>query len=477
MGQDVLEFCPKVKKTKTLCGVDRIMPCYKHKEEDIIVVKRKRILYGLTMLIVVMTIGVALAIVPPPPANQDLGIYDTVCGEFAEEDCRACHSSGVPDTHHLLVPNAGYGCIDCHQVINDPDGSTGVGVIRDCVVCHAASPHHEAQAAVDRHCSHCHGSFVDDYDDGHSIPTYEPSLITPDTSYTVEDAATGKKWGGCEACHEPDKTLVPPIYSNPETHHTLGSLSLECDMCHGNTNNGENLLSIRKCEDCHGTTSLHNIQYDYANTKGQLGYGHVGDNWDCAGCHAWYVVAYSDAPQTGPIVPSIDQVNPASLWAGVENVVTITGDNFEGTVNDIYYTSEVVIVDGAETITVEPDFITATEIVATIPSLDSGSYGLRVVKSGMDSNLVPIVVVPQATIDSATIRRSIVTLRGSGFGDELEEQYELFGVAVTCEGNALEASIVSWSDSRVVVECPAAAVGDIATVTTLHDSDSATIAG
>ena len=443
------------------------MPCYKHKEEDIIVVKRKRILYGLTILIVVLTIGIALAIVPPPPANQDLGIYDTLCGEFAEEDCRACHSSGVPDTHHMLVPNEGYDCMDCHAV--GPEG--GVGVIRNCVECHVSSPHHGAQEAVDGHCSYCHGSFVDDFDDGHSIPTYEPSLITPDTSYTMLDNATGKKWGGCEACHEPDDTEVPPIYSNPETHHNLGELSLECDMCHGNISNGESLLDIRKCEDCHGTKSLHNIQYDYANTKGELGYGHVGDNWDCAGCHAWYV-AYSDAPQTGPIIPSIDQVNPASLWAGVENVVTITGDNFEGTVNDIYYTSEVVIVDGAETITVEPDFITATEIVVTIPSLDSGSYGLRVVKSGMNSNLVPIVVVPQATIDSATIRRSMVTLRGSGFGDE----HELLGVTVTCEGNALEASIVSWSDSRVVVECPAAAVGDIATVTTLHDSDSATIA-
>ena len=62
---------------------------------------RKRILYGLTMLIVVLTIGVALAIVPPPPANQDLGIYDTLCAEFTEDDCRACHSSGVQDTHHM----------------------------------------------------------------------------------------------------------------------------------------------------------------------------------------------------------------------------------------------------------------------------------------------------------------------------------------------------------------------------------------
>jgi len=434
-------------------------------------VNRKRILYGLTMLIVVLTIGVALAIVPPPPANQDLGIYDTLCVEFAEDDCRACHSSGVPDTHHMLVQTS-YGCTDCHQVMTNPDGSTGVGIIRNCVECHDTSPHHETQEAVDRHCSYCHGSFVDDYDDGHSIPTYAPSLITPDTSYTAIDNTTDKKWGGCEACHEPDSTSVPPIYSNPETHHNLGTLSLDCGICHGDTSDGGNLLDIRKCEDCHGTISLHNIQYDYTSTKGELGYGHVGDSWDCAGCHAWYV-AYSDAPQTGPIIPSIDEVSPASMLAGVETVVTITGDNFENTVNGINYTSEVVIVNDAGTINATLVSITAPEIVVTIPALDAGSYGLRVVKSGMESNLVPIVVVPQVTIDSATLRRSIVTIRGSGFSDGSYNGW--LDVTVNCEGSVLESSIVNWDDTRIVVDCSSAAAGDEVTVNALHGSDSATI--
>lgn len=434
---------------------------------------RKRILYGLTMLIVVLTIGVALAIVPPPPANQDLGIYDTLCVEFAEDDCRACHSSGVPDTHHMLVQTS-YGCTDCHQVMTNPDGSTGVGIIRNCVECHDTSPHHETQEAVDRHCSYCHGSFVDDYDDGHSIPTYAPSLITPDTSYTAIDNTTGKKWGGCEACHETDSTSVPPIYSNPETHHNLGTLSLDCGICHGDTSDGGNLLDIRKCEDCHGTISLHNIQYDYTSTKGELGYGHVGDSWDCAGCHAWYV-AYSDAP-TGPIIPSIDEVSPASMLAGVETVVTITGDNFENTVNGINYTSEVVIVNDAGTMNVTPDSINTSEIVVTISALDAGNYGLRVVKSGMESNLVPIVVVPQVTIDSATLRGDTVTIRGTGFGDEPGEQYaELLGVTIACEGNFLETDIISWRDRRIMVNCPLAAVGDEVTVNALHGTDSATI--
>ena len=448
------------------------MPCYKHKEEDIIVVKRKRILYGLIISIVVLTIGIALAALPPPPANQDLGLYDTICEEFAEDDCRDCHSSGVPDRHHLLVQE-GYECLDCHAI------GSGGGVIpptRDCVVCHLASPHHDTPEAIARKCSHCHGSLVDDYNDGHYIPTYDTSLVTPDTSYTAIDDTTGKKWGGCEACHEPDSAADPPIYSNPDTHHNLGNLSLECDMCHGNTD--VDLLSIRKCEDCHGVKSLHNIQYNYDTTKGDLGYGHIGANWDCVGCHAWYAIS-SDAvaPQTGPIIPSIAEVSPSKLVAGEETVVTITGDNFENTVNGTCYTSNVVIYIGAENITLAPDSITASGIVVTVPPLDSGGYEMRVVKSGMESGLVPIVVVPQVTIDSATIRRDIVTIRGSGFGDEPEEPYGLLGVTVACEGNALEASIASWSDARIVVGCPAAAFGDIVTVTTLYDSDSATIAG
>nr|QNO50705.1 hypothetical protein HLBKPKBF_00023 [Methanosarcinales archaeon ANME-2c ERB4] len=415
-------------------------------------------------------VGIAIAAIPPPPANQDLGIYDTVCGEFAEEDCRACHSSGIPDAHHLLVQNEGYECTDCHPVQTDSDGNTGVEVIRDCVVCHEASPHHGAPDAVARHCSHCHGSYVDDYDDGHSIPTYNPSLITPDTSFRAKDNATGKKWGGCEACHEPDEA-VPAIYSNPETHHNLGNLSLECDICHGDSE--VDLLNIRKCEECHGVRSLHNIQYDYTGTKGQLGFGHVGDNWDCTGCHAWYV-AYSDAPQTGPIIPGIDQVSPARMVAGEVTVVNVTGTNFLNTVGGVNYTSDVVIDTGEETITLTPDFITDSEIVVTVPALDSGRYGLYVVKSEMRSKLVAITVAPPVAIDSATINGDNVVTSGAGFSEYDSAYREYLGVTVESgTGAAVDCAIGSWSDTRIMITCPDARTGDLAIVDALYGSDSA----
>ena len=434
--------------------------------------KRTRILYGLTILIAVLSISIALAIVPPPPANQELGLYDTVFGEFTEDECRACHSSGVPDTHHMLVPNKGYACTDCHLL--GPSGGID-SPIRDCLVCHLASPHHYTDEALDRHCSHCHGSLVDDFDDGHYIPTYEPSLITPDTSYTWMNGTTGVKGGGCEACHEANTTPVSgaAIYDNYQTHHSIWPGDDEmCSICHDVT--GVN-LSLRRCEDCHGVKSLHNIQYDYDTTEGKLGYGHIGDSWDCMGCHSWY--ESSSEPQIGPITPAIDKVSSTRMVAGVESEVTIAGTNFMNTVNGIGYTSEVVIVTGTETITLTPDSITASEIVVTIPEMVEGTHGLRVVKGGMSSKLVPIVVVPPVTINSATVRKDMLILCGSGFGNEPDDSYDgLLGVTVAHEGDPLSGIVYYWSNNRIAVKCPAAA-GDLVTVGTIHGSESAKISG
>jgi hypothetical protein len=132
------------------------------------------------------------AAVPPdplgsnPPVFQSLGTLDTVAGLLSEADCRACHDSGVPDRHHMLYGSALpsgtlipyphgeniYTCIGCHD-----DTFT---VERDCLQCHnAGSPHHTTDEAFNRQCTACHGDLVDDYNDGHYIPTYSASLVTP----------------------------------------------------------------------------------------------------------------------------------------------------------------------------------------------------------------------------------------------------------------------------------------------------------
>lgn len=440
--------------------------------------KRKRLWLQLTLVIAVLAmVSIALAIIPPPPVNQDIGIYDTVTEMFAEEDCRVCHSEGVPERHHLLVPNEDYQCTDCHEVETKPDGTQGVILTRDCVVCHTVSPHHNTVDALERHCTACHGSFVDDYDDGHEIPTYDKSIVTPDTSYRVGDETTERKWGGCEACHVGDSSATPQIKENFETHHSLGSgVSDNCLWCHFD---GE-ATDIRICEDCHGVKSLHNIQYAYDNTAGQLGYGHIGDNWDCLGCHAWFDA--SSAPPTGVIIPHIEAVNPARLVAGEETTLTITGSNFINTAGGTTYTSVAVLDDGTETTTLIPDSITDSEMIVTAPALEAGNYTVYALKNGsVMSNTLPVTVVPPVIVDSATILgEDTVVIRGSGFSEYDELFAEWLGVTIeheTTEGTTvtLDSDIDSWSDTTIVVTCEDAMAGDLVTVNALYGSDSAEI--
>jgi len=128
-----------------------------------------------------------LASVPPPPANQTIGVDDTVFGEFTEADCRLCHEdpdivgpTSIPDRHHLLygsaipsgsivpdpdadndgIPDTTYGCLNCH--LEDIVGGVIVmQVWRDCTLCHTSSPHHQTAAAQSGDCVHCHGTLVD----------------------------------------------------------------------------------------------------------------------------------------------------------------------------------------------------------------------------------------------------------------------------------------------------------------------------
>jgi hypothetical protein len=163
--------------------------------------------------VVLLFAGAGLADVPAPPVNQDIGMPDIVFGDMEEQECRVCHDSGVPDRHHMLygattdisipvpIPDSdglGYcsvatgtvcvidddcptgeacylddpvlGCLNCHGVIGtDP---IEFGVERDCAVCHTGdSPHHETDSAKAGDCVYCHGDLVDNFDDGHYIPT------------------------------------------------------------------------------------------------------------------------------------------------------------------------------------------------------------------------------------------------------------------------------------------------------------------
>lgn len=431
--------------------------------------------YIAAAIIFLMLVGLAWALVPPPPANQVLGIHDTTVDNFNETLCRNCHSSGLPDRHHILTgpPTYEYGCQDCHPVI---DGGFGIVVDRDCVKCHNGTgfyanplltisrPHHNTTQAQTRACEFCHGSLIDNYADGHYIPPYEPSLVTPDPSYKVINETSGKKWGGCESCHEPDNSTLPPLVQNTDSHHdelfgtTQGA---SCGWCH-NVSTGA--VTMRACENCHGIKSLHNIQYNYNGTKGTLGYGHLGANWDCNGCHAWYV-AGAEAPLTGAVVPSIDTVNPGKLTANTATDVTVTGTNF---LQDNYTTT--VTVNGAS---LTPTTLTDTSLVVSV-NLAAGEYTLQVVKGDAKSKLASLTVVNPVTITSAKLRNGLLTIRGSGFGSEPANSES--HVTILHNGNTyISENIVSWSSTKIEATSSVAALDDTATVTISSGAKSKTI--
>jgi len=60
-----------------------------------------------------------------------------------DEDCRRCHESvdrpdptDIPSRHHALINSGGLGCLDCHNIITNDDGSSTLNIIRTCSVCH-----------------------------------------------------------------------------------------------------------------------------------------------------------------------------------------------------------------------------------------------------------------------------------------------------------------------------------------------------
>lgn len=436
---------------------------------------KKKIFRYLAMTFAILAIAwIGMALVPPPPANQNLGAYDTTVNQLVEQNCRNCHTSGVPDRHHNLVPTGEYQCLNCHPVITKPDGSQSILLDRNCIACHNGTgfyanpslnpgkPHHNTTQATARNCKFCHGSYVDNYNDGHSIPIYNKSNVTPDTSYKVINASTGRKWGGCEACHEANLTVSPKIVANSDSHHNLGQVSINCNYCHP----GGSALDIRTCETCHGVKSIHNIQYNYASTNGQLGYGHIGANWDCNGCHAWYV-AGATYP-SGAITPDISAITPAKLTAGVATVVTITGSNF---LQDTYTTS--VVVDGTA---LTPTSVTDNQIVVTVPALSAGVHNVQVAKGDAKSRLLVLTVVTPVDVTSAKLSGTI-TISGTGFGSQPDPLFKDLGVFITHKGTTFKAKVISWSDTKIVVSGAGANAGDLLTVKALNGQDSTTISG
>jgi hypothetical protein len=442
--------------------------------------------------------------VPPPPVNQLIGFYDSFLTDPTEATCRNCHDNGLEDRHHLLMneiipqrtdapfgtPGTPYACLSCH--IEDVSGGVITFLVeRDCLQCHVfipdskpATPHHITQDALDRHCSTCHGSVVQDFDDDHYIPEYDISGVTPDPSCKTWDGPICVS-GGCYVCHTDDPTANPAIIYN-SLHHAMG---FTCETCHPPHSTPEQ--RIRACETCHAPDSLHNIQADSdnpANTgtiipgEEDLGWGHIGNGWDCYGCHESFngasalmessAYTASVTPQTGATIPSVAGLSTRMVTAQRETVLDIYGAGFINIAGGIQLMADVVLNNGVVTVVLDKSASAENSITATVPStLSPGLYELRVVKEDKKSNKEIIAVIPPVAISdtSCNKKKGILSITGSGFGDKPTGT----DAYITVQVNGEAADILSWSDTLITASIASCRTIDDITVTALMGSASA----
>ncbi len=468
---------------------------------------------SLTMILALVV--VSWATVPPPPVNQVIGIPDGVFNNLDEAGCRACHGDSsivnpgsVPDRHHLIVgdtiidptaaphgtPGDLYECLSCHELEWDPGTSSYVFVnFRDCLLCHVqvagvASVHHMTAAANAQDCKACHGQ-IDNPLDGHYVPTYDPSMVTPLTG--IGTGAGGE--GGCAFCHAAGTDDVSGfvVSTNADTHHGTGigqvgsGSTLPCITCHAVDAIGT-LEAIRGCEVCHGVGSLHNIQADSPNPANpgtivpgleDAYWGHIGHNDDCNGCHA--NAAITAAPYSGAVAPNISELSAYRVTGGSPTTITVTGSAFTNQVvgpdGPIDLFSDIILtgVDDAET-TLVPDTISEASMMVTIPAdLAPGNYDLRAIKGPQTSNCVNLSVMPAVIVTSATCKDGIVTIIGSGFGLYVDATGSGTGVTLTAPTG--DYTIISWTDTMIVADFGDCISGSEITVDSVYGAASADV--
>jgi hypothetical protein len=430
-----------------------------------------------------------------------------------------------PDSNGDGIPDTAYACLNCHSLVWDPAAFSYVLVqnFRNCMNCHIqtaeATVHHKTTWAANQDCKACHGGVINNPLDGHYVPTYQPSLVTPwpsgkpngDTSIT---SSAGTHPGNCNFCHNtaagtagapgtnmeatwiqmdggaglPTVPFQVAVYQNSETHHSTGLQVVDparCSWCHNPA--APTGTAIRQCEACHGVQSLHNIVWD-TNGDGikpgaeAAGYSHTGANADCWGCHGNNGVVMS-APYGGPGVPSLHAISASTIEAGGNSVLTLEGNNFSNYVQnpmtgayDILVTANVRLTDMSTgtTFTYTPSAVTESSLTVTIPaSQASGNYQIAAVIGPSAGNPMSLAITPPAAISSATCSKSrrTVTVAGTNFGQFLNAADSTTNVTM----NGVKGTVQTWSNTGLTARFPSCPSGTATvTVNTIFDSASAT---
>ena len=348
-------------------------------------------------------------------------------------------------------------------------------MVTDCAACHnTTSPHHQNTAADEGDCQSCHGDLVDNIDDGHYIPTYDPSLVTPKRSDGdgLQLNSRGNGSGGCNYCHDNDGLSTPIILTNQELHHEIELVGFgsKCGWCHLNFDDPATKEQTRTCENCHGPDSLHNIQAD-SNGDGLVviggedaGYGHVGrdagpNDSDCWGCHGDYPITTADAtPSLELTTPYLSDSTENSIIAGKDKVVILSGSSLTNTSGITKFESIFTLIaqDGSFKV-LAPFYLTASKGFITIPgTTTAGNYKLRANKfSGttwVKSNPLSISIKNPAVIWDQFVEQSCgecsgeLTVWGLGFGAEQPEGSEEF---MNVMQNGEKLNITYWKEPLI----------------------------
>lgn len=461
-----------------------------------------------------LALGAAVAVkaAVPPPVNQYIGFYDTTqqfttkAGCLQAAPCHVSDANAVTFHHALTLAPRQLSCYGdptapnptgCHQLVRDASGAFVFVEFRDCLRCHTNQPHHKSARAQAQNCQGCHGTLIDNPLDGHVIPTYAKSSVTPETKWRGNDSLAPQNYGGCAACHQKSTTATPQIFSNAETHHGTGigfapadtGLPFQvgdCNWCHG----APNVLDMRACEKCHGVKSLHNIQVNSQNPAdnapaniipgGELaGFGHIGSDFDCWGCHGTFKkYAAGEAPFSYTIPPaSLNGLSTSALTSGKATTVTITGSGFKTVYAADKLVSEPVNVTvsvsgNGVSLNLTPISVTDSEVKVVIPALANGNYTVAVTKAdnynnSATSNVTLVNAMPARSITTAALAADkTLTITGTGFNIKPPADANT-GIGVFA-ANGSASTILSWSDSKIVVSNPALTGGTTVTVKTLN---------
>ena len=272
-----------------------------------------------------------------------------------------------------------------------------------------------ARLTEEGNCNFCHDSTIDHV--GITCDGYDPNL--PETPGTCSNAPA-------QECFK-EADCYGPILINHDTHHFTGATSIGCDLCHVVRTPTRTAQDMRACERCHGIPSLHNIQTDSmaAGNIGSIvvgaeefGYGHIGSNADCNGCHGFDAPTLQAlAPQSGPVIPFIGSADDLGTEANTPTTVTLGGVAFTNETMGMPYTSEAVLDGSSDNLAVS---VTESAMVVDLPGLSAGTHMLRAKKYQKLSNPAVIVVTPQVVIGSVTCADGAATISGSGFSGYLD---------------------------------------------------------